>query len=354
MRNLSENRDNNDNVHVALIFKDFAAWLKASCVGLNIAGYTTAAVLKEKGIDVTVFPVRNNVDVVESIDKYQQENNHKLTHVIISAPWLSAYDMEALLQHFCYIKFLILSHSNVGFLQADPWGVELFRRYIELGKTYDNIEVGGNSERFAKWLGQAYYTKAVLLPNLYPIAKEVSVKPAWDGRSALKIGIFGAPRAQKNFMTAAAAAILIQRRLGVKVELHMNADTEDQHNVVSLAIGQMTQDLDGIELVKHNWAYWNDFIKIIASMDLLLQPSYTESFNMITADGISVGVPSVVSSAIFWAPSAWKAETDDCTDIAEKGIKLLKNNKLKRKGLEALLNHNSRSLKHWLKYFNVK
>ena len=342
------------DIHVALIFKDFAAWLKTSCVGLNIAGYTTATVLKKEGLDVSVFPVRHNIDIVTAIDKYQEETKIKLTHAVISAPWLSVHDLKALLNHFPYIKFLILSHSNVGFLQADPWGVELFRHYIELKKTYKNIEVGGNSAKFSNWLSKAFNTKAILLPNLYPLAENISMKLVWDGVSAIKIGIFGAPRAQKNFMTAVGSAILIQQSLGVKVEIHMNSDVEDSNNVVSLAITQMTKNLDNITLVKHNWAYWDDFIKIVADMDLLLQPSYTESFNMVTADGISVGVPSVVSPAIYWAPNSWKAETDDCTDIANRGIFLLKNYKARQKGLKALRSHNDNSLSYWFKYFGIK
>jgi hypothetical protein len=31
---------------------------------------------------------------------------------------------------------------------------------------------------------------------------------------------------------------------------------------------------------------------------LLLQPSFTQSFNVVTADGVHQGVPSVVSDAI--------------------------------------------------------
>ena len=58
-------------------------------------------------------------------------------------------------------------------------------------------------------------------------------------------------------------------------------------------------------------------------MDLLLQPSYTEGFNMVTADGIAQGVASVVSDAIAWAPKNWQAETDDAIDIANKAVGLL-------------------------------
>jgi glycosyltransferase involved in cell wall biosynthesis len=216
------------------------------------------------------------------------------------------------------------------------------------------LQVGGNSEKFVKWIDNAFDIKGALLPNLYPISDEVQMKPVWDGFSTIKIGVFGSPRLQKNFMSAIGAAILIQRELRVNVEIHMNVDVEDINNPVTVAIGQMLQGLEYIKLVKHEWAHWNDFIKIINDMDVLLQPSYTESFNIVTADGISVGVPSVVSSAIYWAPDSWKAETDDCNHIAKTGIRLLTRYSLRCKGITALKKYNRKSVNHWFDFFSRK
>jgi hypothetical protein len=52
------------------------------------------------------------------------------------------------------------------------------------------------------------------------------------------------------------------------------------------------------EVVERNWQSWPQFLATVGSMDLLLQPSYTEGFNMVTADGIAQGAASVVSDAI--------------------------------------------------------
>ena len=117
-----------------------------------------------------------------------------------------------------------------------------------------------------------------------------------------------------------------------------------------MAIEQMFNGCPDATLIKHPWAYWDDFIKIIADMDLMLQPSYTESFNMVTADGISVGVPSVVSSAIYWAPDAWKADVDDANQIEEIGLKLLESHSQRLEGIKALKKHNVDSVNHWREY----
>ena len=103
--------------HLALFFKDFAAWIRTSCVGLNVAGFTTAKALRARGVDVSVFPVRHNVDIVHAIDKYNETHKERLTHIVISAPWLSTYDLKCILRNWPDMQVVILSHSNVGFLR---------------------------------------------------------------------------------------------------------------------------------------------------------------------------------------------------------------------------------------------
>ena len=86
--------------------------------------------------------------------------------------------------------------------------------------------------------------------------------------------------------------------MGVPVELHMTSGGEVRQSTALRAIKEMTSKIEGFTLVDHKWETWNKFITLVSTMDLLIQVSYTESFNMITADGISVGVPSVVSPVI--------------------------------------------------------
>ena len=339
------------HVRLALIFKDFAAWVRSSCVGLNVAGFTTAKYLRHHGVDTTVFPVRDNIDIVTSIDHYNETHEKRLTHVIISAPWVSLYDMRNLIENFSDIQFVVLSHSNVGFLQADPCGVELFRKYAELSKTHKNFRVGGNCKRFSEWFEISYKEKCICLPNIYPVER-ISGK-IWNGRHPLKIGAFGAIRPEKNFMTAAAGAVAIQSILNIPVEIHMSTGGDGCKSTTLPAIEQMTEGIEGLTLIRHDWNNWDEFIKLISEMDLLIQVSYTESFNMVTADGISVGVPSVVSPVIFWAPDSWKVDSDDAMEVAKKGIELLLNDQ-GYIGSDSLRENNEKSLKYWFDFLKHK
>jgi hypothetical protein len=89
-------------------------------------------------------------------------------------------------------------------------------------------------------------------------------------------------------------------------------------------------------------------------MHLLLQPSYTESFNMVTADGVAEGVASVVSSAIDWAPEDWKADVDDTLSIARAGRRLLNDHMAAAEGRRALIRYVADGLHSYKKFLKAQ
>lgn len=94
----------------------------------------------------------------------------------------------------------------------------------------------------------------------------------------------------------------------------------------------------------------SDFRRYLYGMDLLLQPSFTETFNNVTADGVAAGVPSVVSPAITWAPSSWTAQPDSALDVARVGESLLSDPKAPAAGQAALDAHNSEAIEAWRRW----
>lgn len=326
-----------------LFFKDFSHWTRASCVGLQVAGYTTAKYLRHIGVDAHAFAVRHNVDIVREI------NHHSPTHVAISAPWLTLHDLKGLVLGYPHIRFTVICHSNVGFLQADPGGIELLRLYAELARHVDNLSVSGNCPHFVNWFRVAYQERCHLLPNLYLVERRRGKR--WSG-THLRIGALGAIRPEKNLMTAAAASLAIYRELGVPTELHMSTGGEECRCSTLRAIEEMTEGFRHFKLIRHHWNFWDQFIRLIKTMDLVIQVSYTESFNMVTADAISEGVPVVVSPPIYWAPSTWRADPDNALDVARVGSELLRFNQ-KYKGADALLRHDRAGAKHWLRFLSL-
>jgi hypothetical protein len=59
------------------------------------------------------------------------------------------------------------------------------------------------------------------------------------------------------------------------------------------------------------------FLDLIAQMDICLQVSLSESFNIVSADAVSMGVPLVGSDAISWLPAWSQAPVDSASGIAD-------------------------------------
>ena len=332
-------------IKVGLAYKNFAAHAGISHIGLGVSAQKNAEYLVRRGYEAVVVPCKNNIDLVEAI------REHKFTHVVISAPWLSGLDVDTMVRHFKDVKFAIVSHSNIGFLQADPSALRLFRQYVLISKEVNNLQVGGNSAIFANWFSLVYETSNLLLPNMYEVCEPCERRPCGD---VIKIGTFGAIRPQKNVMTSAATAVLLSRMLNRPVEFHVSTGREDGGGGVILnSIRQMMIHLPNVELVERHWSDWKQFKRIVHDMDILFQMSYTESFNMVTADGVVEGVPSVTSNAITWVPESWKAEADNVFSVAETAIRLLENPEHEAcKGQQALREHNENAFGHWLKFLS--
>lgn len=66
------------------------------------------------------------------------------------------------------------------------------------------------------------------------------------------------------------------------------------------------------ELIEHDWMDTDTFLEVIKGIDIGMQVSFTETFNMVTADLITSGIPLVGSESIFWLSQ--NAQVDDETN----------------------------------------
>ena len=328
---------------VILAYKNFAANRNISHIGLGVAAMNTAKVLRSRGVAAEVVPVVNAGDLSASLDS-------SVSHAVVSAPWIPTTDWQQLVTRHPNINFAVNCHSNVGFLQADANGVKLVREAMEIERGTWNFRVAGNSSKFCGWLSNAYQAPCAYLPNLYHLDQAAPpCRPLFSG-GTLRIGAFGATRPLKNFMSAAGAAIDIATQLKADLELWISAGRMEGGGGIFDAVRAMTVGLPHVKLVPSGWQSWPAFRTTVRHMHLLMQPSYTESFNMVTADGVAEGVPSVVSSAIDWAPAHWKASVDDVRDIARVGRYLLADPHAPADGLRALNQHNREGLDAWTSY----
>lgn len=333
-------------IKVAIVHRSYETDPNVSHAGLGICAINTCKSLIKFGVNANVWPL----GTAEMLDK-RLSQDLEITHVVIQAPWIPTNTLYRLASKYSYVKFAVNCHSNVGFLQTEPQAVTLMLDLLGLQQATHNIQCAGNSKDFTDWMTSAYQAPCTLLPNLYYLDEHATVhRPLWNG-GILKIGIFGAPRPQKNMMTNVAGAIELGTLLKSETEIWVNGGRNESHGKTILEACRRAVDRSPFTTFhEYPWAFWPDFRRKISSMHLLVQASYTESFNQVTADGVAVGVPSVVGPAIRWAPHSWKCDPDSAHSIAEIGHALIHNPHSQRDGLKALITHNERGFHWWRKF----
>jgi hypothetical protein len=316
--------------------------------GLGINALMTVRVLRKHGIRADLCPVWDIPSMKKGLDKY------KPTHAVVQALWISGAEQSALCTEYPDTQFVIRCHSQIGFLQVEPPAIKNLRDLMYLEELALNLTVSANTTRLTHFLEKTYKSKVLYLPNLYDIERAARKRDESHDHRVVRIASFGAHRLLKNHTTAAAAALLMAERRGSDLEFYVNAGREEnvKPNSIIKALQFMFDRVPWAKLVEVPWAEWSQFRQQVAFMDLCMQVSFTETFNITTADAVCEGVPSVVSDAIEWTPHRWHANVDDANDIARVGSALLWDTHGAEEGLKALEEYQKKAIEIWLKYLD--
>ena len=104
-------------------------------------------------------------------------------------------------------------------------------------------------------------------------------------------------------------------------------------------------------LIEHEWYPHEQFISMLKSMDIGMQVSFSETFNIVGADMCHVGLPIITSKEVLWSPSFVHADPTETKDILVNMKKVWRFRKttIPSRLCQYYLNTYSRtSLKQWL------
>ena len=94
------------------------------------------------------------------------------------------------------------------------------------------------------------------------------------------------------------------------------------HNIKGL----FTELSNDYELIEHPWYDKEEFLKVCSDMDIGLQVSFSETFNIVGCDILSQGVPIVFSHDIPWSDNdLYNANPTDSVDITNKLLSTYEN-----------------------------
>jgi hypothetical protein len=283
--------------------------------------------------------------------------NYKPDIVIIEAYWVVPEKFEILHKLHPNIIWVIRNHSPMPFASTEGIIVDWSLRYMD----YPNVILACNDERADRefrhliktykpdWEEDDIKERCVFLPNYYPIHFTPRPKPV-HLNNTINIGCFGAIRPLKNQLIQAVAAIEYANSKGKFLRFHINGTRVEGRGDAILNNIRKLFTLIPHELVEHDWMPHHKFIELIKEMDVGMQVSYTESFNIVTADMVMNGVPVVTSAEIKWVNPMFHAWPNESSDIVKKlGVAVEVNDYLHflHPNINGLHEYNEHSMKRW-------
>ncbi len=136
----------------------------------------------------------------------------------------------------------------------------------------------------------------------------------------------------------------------MKLELYINSKRPDGGERMIESRKELFHGERDCNIVEVPWESWDVFRRTCQHMHLLVQPSFDETFNVVTADGIAMGTPTVASPCIEWLPSSWWAEECDPGDMVRVGLYLLNDRFAIDSAREKLRGYVQRGIQQWKNY----
>jgi len=263
------------------------------------------------------------VQVVDNNQIHTEVIKYKPDIVIIEALWVVPEKFDVLCKLHPDVKWIVRLHSELPFLANEGVAFEWINKYIH----QKNVYVSANSDLaqrdlehyFEASLHPSLARKIIFLPNFYPIKPSTKYSKLANHTRTINVGCFGAIRPMKNHLMQAAAAVEYAERNGLKCRFHINSGrVEGKGDTVLKNLRAFFHGLGGHhELVEHGWLDREEFLQVIKKVDIGLQVSFSETFNIVAADFVSEDVPIVTSKEIDWMPKFFVADSTKAKKIAD-------------------------------------
>jgi len=330
-------------------------------VGLSTGLYNSASfvnqMLLDSGIESALEVATDNNCIDRLVTK------HKPTHVIIEALWVVPTKFYILQKLHPKVTWIVRLHSEMPFMAGEGMAMDWLGDY----SGFKNIVIGVNAPRMLRetrlylqhrnqWSNEETERRVIYLPNYYPQDYK-SPRKIDKKKDTVDISCFGAIRPLKNHLLQAFGAMEFAEKIGKKLRFHVNAGRIEMQGGPAQANlkGFFEQIYDhGHEMINHQWTPREQFLELCAQMDIGMQVSFSETFNIVGADLISQGVPLVgTAGEIPWAVTPFCADPTNSADIADKLQKTYNSSWINVKTNQwSLTSYTNKTNRVWHKYFS--
>lgn len=284
---------------------------KSTCYGLVNSCQFVVNALRAQGIEAEVqqVPDYNHIDRV--VHKYRP------THCFVEAIWVVPEKFRELAKLHPKVNWIVRIHSMIPFLVIEGMCFDWMNAYLKLASEGIKISLSCNNDKLLEDL-RVVYDNVSYTPNIYNpqhVAEpfELSIDKSPD---VLNIGCFGALRPLKNHAQQALWAIKFADEHNKTLHFHVNVSDHETNETTPVL-----KNLDNIfkgkkhKYFKHNWLPHPKFLYLVQQMDINMQISFTETFNIVAADSVQVGVPIVVSKEIDFVDESCRVNPSSPDDV---------------------------------------
>src|ERR1035437_227394 len=312
-------------------------------------GYAASSGLLNSATFVVEMPNNRGVDakfvhVVDNNDIDREVTQHRPDVVIIEALWVTPSKFDVLTQLHPNVQWVVRVHSEVPFLAQEGMAMQWLFGY--LNRT--NVFVAFNSQRaLHDFTRVSWSDKLLYLPNYFP---EHKMLPRKDKSEDLHVGCFGAIRPLKNQLMQAMSAIRYADLEHKHLKFHMNTTRVEGGEEVLKNIRGLFYDSPHY-LVEHEWLHHSRFQHLLSHMDFAMCVSLSETFCIVAADAVALGIPLVCSPEVPWSSKMSQADSTSMDSILDALYRVGRLRRisgyLNRCGLKE---NNSRSVEVWLQF----
>lgn len=259
-----------------------------------------------------------HVEVVDANSIDREVTLYQPTHVFLEAFWCPPAKIDQLQPLHPRVQWIVRNHSETPFLSNEGIALEWIAGYLARG-----VEINCNSVRAYREMKVVAHTfgasgnLVTYLPNFYPVPGHDSTIPRPQVENgAVHIGCFGAIRPLKNQLQQAVAAIAFADNERMRLRFHINGSRiEGKGDPILKNLRALFVGAKWHRLVEHPWSSHPDFLGIMAGMDMAMQVSFSETFNIVSADAVKMAVPVVASREVSWLGDYAMAAPDDARSI---------------------------------------
>lgn len=296
--------------------------------------------LNKAGIDSKITEVVDNNDIDREVTSFGPDI------VVIEALWVVPSKFDVLKKLHPNVKWCVHLHSNMPFLALEGIAMQWVAEYAKRGV----ILIANSKESYSALRSVLSSSQLAYLPNVYINVARRAKLAEYGG--SIHVGCFGAIRPLKNQLLQAMAAIKFAKEQKKHLYFHVNGTrVETGGNPVLKNIQTLFDYTPSATLVVHGWFKPNDFIGFLQeTIDIGMQVSLSETFNVVTADYVTAGIPIVVSKEVEWASWLCKASDNSIDSIASVMRKVYQVRWLCYWNQRLLRWYSERSQRDWIRF----